>query len=223
MTTSAPPPPAPRGSALLGVLPELKRDTLGLLERVRREHGDVVRLQAGPPGVRTTTYAIFHPDGVHRVLAGRADDYRKDNRFYGEVRWAVGDGLLNSQDERWRRQRRFIQPLFTRKRIAGYAATMGEEAEAAAARWRDAARRASPSTCTREMSRLTLRIVGPRAVRLRRRARRCPIVAAAFPVLGEHARRRAYNPASPPRSWPTPANRRAAQAQRGDVRACATS
>src|SRR4051794_29719588 len=130
MTTLAPLPPAPGGSTLLGVLPELKRDTLGLLERLRREHGDVVRVVAGPPGLRTTTYGIFHPDGVHRVLAARADDYRKDNRFYSEIRWAVGDGLLNSQDERWKRQRRFIQPLFTRKRIAGYAATMGEEAEA---------------------------------------------------------------------------------------------
>lgn len=219
MTTSAPPPPAPRGSALLGVLPELKRDTLGLLERVRREHGDVVRLQAGPPGVRTTTYAIFHPDGVHRVLAGRADDYRKDNRFYGEIRWAVGDGLLNSQDERWRRQRRFIQPLFTRKRIAGYAATMGEEAEAAAALWRDAARTGEPVDLHAEMSRLTLRIVG-RVLFGSAVERALPVVAASFPVLGEHARRRAYNPASPPRSWPTPANRRAARAQRAMYGVC---
>src|SRR5688500_10710266 len=137
MTTVAP--PAARGSALFGVLRELKSDTLGLFERARREDGDVVRFVAGPPGMRTTNYGVFHPDGVHRVLAGGADDYRKDNRFYEEVRWAVGDGLLNSQDEQWRRQRRFIQPLFTRRRIAGYAEVMGEEAEAVAARWREPA------------------------------------------------------------------------------------
>ena len=66
---------------------------------------------------------------MRHVLATEADRYRKDNLFYRELRWALGDGLLNSQDERWMRQRRFIQPLFTRKRIATYAEGMGEEAE----------------------------------------------------------------------------------------------
>jgi cytochrome P450 len=208
MTTLAPLPPAAGDSALLGVLPELARDSLGLFERLRREHGDVVRFVAGPPKLRTTMYAVFHPDGVHHVLAGRADEYRKDNRFYGEIRWAVGDGVLNSQDERWKRQRRFVQPLFTRKRIAGYAATMGEEAESVAARWADAARTGEPVDAHAEMSRLTLRVVG-RVLFGDDVERALPVVRGAIPVLGEYARRRAYNPASPPRTWPTPANRRA--------------
>ena len=219
MTTVASPAPAARGSALFGVLPELKRDTLALFERARREHGDVVRFHAGPPGLRTTTYGVFHPDGVHRVLAGRADDYRKDNRFYEEVRWAIGDGLLNSQDEQWRRQRRFIQPLFTRRRIAGYAAVMGEEAEAVAVRWRGAAAGEAPVDLHGEMSRLTLRIVG-RLLFGTDVERALPTVAACFPILGEYARSRAYNPLSPPRSWPTPANRRAARAQAAMYAVC---
>ena len=114
-------------------MPDLRRDVLGTLERARRERGDVVRLLAGPPRLRNTLFAIFHPDGVRHVLAAEADAYRKDNRFYREMRWALGDGLLNSQDERWLRQRRFVQPLFTRHRIAGYAEAMGEEAESLAA------------------------------------------------------------------------------------------
>ncbi len=109
---------------MLGSALDLQRDMLGTLEAARREHGDVVRFVAGPPRLRSELYAVFHPDGVRRVLAAEADRYRKDNRFYQEVRWALGDGLLNSQDERWLRQRRFVQPLFTRKRIAGYADSM---------------------------------------------------------------------------------------------------
>jgi cytochrome P450 len=195
------------------MLPALLRDTPGTLEQLRRDYGDAVRIDAGPPGLRSTSYALFHPDAVHRVLATQADDYRKDNRFYVEVRATVGDGLLTSQDDVWLRQRRFIQPLFTRRRIATYAATMSEEAEAVALRWREPARTGAPVDVHEEMSRLTLRVVG-RVLFGGDTESALPAVAASFPVLGDHARHRAYNPASPPRSWPTPANRRANAARR---------
>jgi cytochrome P450 len=83
-------PPALGGSPLLGVLPEIRRDVLGTFERARRAAGDVVRLLVGPPRLRSTTYAFFHPDGVRHAMATEADRYRKDNVFYEEVRWALG-------------------------------------------------------------------------------------------------------------------------------------
>jgi cytochrome P450 len=183
-------PPAMDGSRLLGVLPDVRRDILGTLERARREQGDVVRLLAGPPRLRSTIYAIFHPDGVRQAMGTEADRYRKDNRFYNEIRWALGDGLLNSQDERWMRQRRFIQPLFTRRRISGYADAMGEEAEELSARWRAAG---DTIDLHAEMSRVTLRIVG-RLLFGADVERAVPVVARVFALLGEYARMRAYNP-----------------------------
>jgi cytochrome P450 len=217
-------PPALGGSPLVGLLPDIRRDILGTLERARRECGDVVRLLAGPPRLRNTTYAFFHPDGVRHAMATEADRYRKDNAFYEEIRWALGDGLLNSQDERWLRQRRFIQPLFTRKRIAGYAEAMGEEAEALSARWRAAGGERSGDEASGrgridlhgEMSRVTLRIVG-RLLFGADVERAVPVVGRVFPILGEHARMRAYSPVRLPHSWPTPANRRAERA-RADIR-----
>jgi cytochrome P450 len=197
-------PPTPKGAPVLGSALPLQRDMLGTLEAAQREYGDVVRFRAGP----TALYAVFHPDGVRRVLATEADRYRKDNRFYQEVRWALGDGLLNSQDDRWLRQRRFVQPLFTRKRIAGYADQMATEAADLVRRWEPW----ETIDAHREMSRITLRVVGhllfgaevERAV---------PVVRTAFPILGDYARKRALSPFSPPRHWPTPANRRAHKAQ----------
>jgi cytochrome P450 len=55
---------------------------------------------------------VTHPDGVQRVLAGGAGDYVKDSRFYQEMAATLGDGLLTSDGERWRRQRRTLAPLF---------------------------------------------------------------------------------------------------------------
>lgn len=205
-----------RGGRALGLLRDFRRDVLGTLERARREHGDVVRLLAGPPRMRKASFVVFHPDGVRRVLSAEADRYRKDNRFYNEIRWSLGDGLLNSQDDRWLRQRRFVQPLFTRRRIATYAAAMAQETEALVAGWRAAE---EPIDLHREMSRVTLRIVG-RLLFGADVERAVPVVAYAFPVLGEYARRRSYSPATAPRGWPTPANRQALRAQRSLYEAC---
>jgi cytochrome P450 len=212
-------PPAPRGAPIVGSALDLRRDVLGTYERARRAHGDVVRFVIGPPGVRATMYALFHPDAVRRVLAGEADRYRKDNRFYQEVRWALGDGLLGSQDETWLRQRRFIQPLFTRRRIAGYAQSMTEEAGELIVRWRGLSAAGNAIDLHAEMSRVTLRVVG-RLLFGSDLERAVAVVGDAFPVLGEYARRRAFAPFRVPHSWPTPANRRAVSARRAVYRVC---
>jgi cytochrome P450 len=86
---------------------------------------------------------------------------------------------------------------------------MGEEAEELSARWRAAG---DTIDLHAEMSRVTLRIVG-RLLFGADVERAVPVVARVFPLLGEYARMRAYNPLRTPRSWPTPANRRAAAAR----------
>jgi hypothetical protein len=58
--------PGPRGSLLLGMARELQRDQLGTLERAMTAYGDVVRLDAGPPGRRVGFHLVTHPDGVQR-------------------------------------------------------------------------------------------------------------------------------------------------------------
>lgn len=202
--------PGPRGAPVFGSARALHRDPLGTLERARREFGDVVRL-ALAPGV--TRHALFHPEAVRRVLASEADGYRKDSRVAQELRWTFGDGLFNSQDDRWRSQRRLIQPLFTRQRIAGYADLMAEEAAALVARWQRHAHDREAVDVHAEMARLTLRVLG-RLLFGSDMERALPVVAWTFPLLGDHARARAIAPLALPRGWPTPANRRAERARR---------
>ena len=212
-------PPTVPGSRFVGSALELRRAPLDTMERARRDHGDVVRFVVGPRRAGRELYVVFHPEGVRRVLATEADRYRKDNRFYEEIRWALGDGLLNSQDDRWLRQRRFIQPLFTRRRIAGYAASMAEEAADLVAAWRPAATAGHPVDAHAEMSRLTLRVVG-RLLFGADVARAIPVVRSSFPLLGRHARSRAFATVRLPREWPTPANRRAMRARQAIRAVC---
>jgi cytochrome P450 len=206
-------PPTVAGARFVGSAIDMRRAPLDTLERARRDHGDVVRLVFGPRRAGKELFFVFHPEGIRRVLATEADRYRKDNRFYEEVRWALGDGLLNSQDDRWLRQRRFIQPLFTRRRIAGYAASMAEEAADLVAAWRPVAAAGRAVDAHAEMSRLTLRVVG-RLLFGADVERAVPVVRSSFPLLGRYARSRAFAPVRLPREWPTPANRRALRARR---------
>ena len=177
-----------------------------------REHGDVVCLTVGPPGLRLDLYYAFHPDGVRQVLVGSRDGYTKRNRFYQQIAEALGWGLLMTEGERWQRQRRLIQPLFTRKQIASYADLMAEEAAAVVARWERATRNGGGVDANAEMVRLTLRVVG-RSIFGDDVERAVAVLDSAFPVLNRRTFRRAMSPVAATASWPTPGNRRAARAR----------
>jgi len=212
MSVSVGVPPRPRAHPLLGSAVELRRSQVETYVSAMREHGDVVCLPVGPPGLRLTLYCVFHPDGVRQVLAGMRDVYTKRNRFYMELAQAVGWGLLTAEGERWERQRRLIQPLFTRKQVAGYTDLMAEEAGAVASSWQRAARNGGGVDANGDMVRLTLRVVG-RAIFGDDVEGAVAVIGSAFPVLNRRTFRRGTSPVAIPASWPTPGNRRAARAR----------
>jgi cytochrome P450 len=208
----APAPPRPRANPLFGSALDLRRSRIHTYEQVMRECGDVVRLAVGPPGVRFDLYCVFHPEGVRAVLAGSREGYSKGTRFYRQIAEGFGRGLLTSEGELWQRQRRLIQPLFTRKQIASYAALMAEEAAAVAGRWERAGRTGDGVDAGAEMVRLALRVVG-RAIFGDDVGKAGEVLDSAFAVLTRQTFRRATSPLAVPASWPTPANRRAARAR----------
>jgi cytochrome P450 len=69
-------------------------------------------------------------------------------------------GLLTSEGELWQRQRRLVQPLFTRRQVAGYSELIAEEAAAVAGRWDRATRNGGAVDANAEMVRLALRVGG---------------------------------------------------------------
>jgi cytochrome P450 len=124
-------PPGPRGHPLVGNLPEFGRDLLGFLDDCARRYGDMV-------GLRLANYPtcfINHPDLVEDVLVTRNAQFRKHRFFWRHVESIFGNGLLTSEGDFWRRQRRLAQPAFHRERIAGYGAVMVAEAEQMLAGW----------------------------------------------------------------------------------------
>lgn len=209
--------PVVRGSFLLGSALELRRDLLGACERAFNRYGDVVVFRVGPPGLRREICLVFHPDAAHRVLAANWMNYRKDNIFYNEIRQAFGDGLLTSQDDDWQRQKRFLQPLFTSRRVAGYATAMTQQVDQLVTRWRS--RGAGTVDLKDEMTALSLRVVC-RILFGDDVDEAMPVVQQAFGPLGEEVRRRGLAPFRPPMSWPTSGNRRLLRAQQALYGVC---
>ena len=127
------------------------REPLGFLRAMRDRHGDVVRVALGP----MEATLVSHPDLVEDVLVARNRLWRKDAYLRTSLRPVLGQGLLSSEGDFWRRQRRLAQPAFHRERVAAYGAIMVEHAERLARRWRDGEVR----DLHEDMMRLTLEIV----------------------------------------------------------------
>ncbi len=193
-------PPGPQGLPLVGMALQLLHDPLGTLQRLAREYGDIVRI----PIVSDSRILLNHPDYIAQVTIIQQNKFHKSKLTKDVTGRLLGEGLLISEGDFWRRQRRLAQPAFQRNRINEYAATMVESAEAHTLRWRDSEER----DLAQEMMALTLEI----AVRtlfgttLPGEARQ---VARSLEFLMRYSLRRARSPFKLPEKWPTPSSRRA--------------
>jgi cytochrome P450 len=193
-------PPGPRGWPLLGMALQVLRDPLGTLQRIAREYGDIVTI----PIVSDTRILLNHPDYIEQVTVIQQSKFHKSKLTKDVTGRLLGEGLLISEGDFWRRQRRLAQPAFQRKRINEYAATMVESAQAHSRKWQDSEER----DIAQEMMALTLEI----AVRtlfgttLPGEAQQ---VGHSLEFLMRYSLRRARSPFKLPEKWPTPSNRRA--------------
>jgi cytochrome P450 len=144
-------PPSPKGVPFLGHLTKFRRDPLKLLLDSARELGDIVHLKFGPQDV----YLLNHPDYIRDVLVTNSRNFEK-SRGLQVAKKFLGEGLLTSEGEFHRRQRRLAQPAFHRQRINAYGKTMVDYAERTRNRWQPD----DTMDIWQEMMRLTLAIVG---------------------------------------------------------------
>ena len=111
---------------------EFHRRPIELLRETAARHGDVVALRQGSEPLILVT----HPDLVREVLVTR-NTYFKKGKALENARSFLGDGLLTSEGEFHRRQRRMMQPAFHRRQIERYANAVQSGAEEASRRWHD--------------------------------------------------------------------------------------
>jgi cytochrome P450 len=125
---------------------------LRLLEESGRTIKTVGRVRFGP---RTVVF-VNSPELVQEVLIERVAEFRKGPGLRIVSRPLLGDGLLTSEGEQHRQQRKLVAPAFAHQRISKYAAVMERHSRQALSKWSSG----STIDIAREMMRLTLGIVG---------------------------------------------------------------
>jgi cytochrome P450 len=143
-------PPGPRNWIPGKHLRALQYDPLPFLSRLTREHGDASRFNVGPQPI----FFFAHPDQVRDVLVVRNASFIKGLALQ-RTKVVLGEGLLTSEGELHKRQRRLAQPAFHRERIHRYGEVMVEKTLRARDRWQDG----QELDVAHEMTRLTLAVV----------------------------------------------------------------
>lgn len=144
-------PPGPKGEPLFGSSRTYSRDPLRFVEAVESAYGDVARFDMGP----LDTFMVTDPDAIERVLVSEADRFRKPDFQDDALGDLLGSGLLLSEGETWKRQRKLANPAFSMSRLAGVADRITGHAEALVDDW-------SPGDevdVEREMTTVTLDVI----------------------------------------------------------------
>ncbi len=100
-------------------------------------------------------YQISDAEIAHEVLVEKADQFHKAKLVKEVFRPFIGNGLLISEGDFWKRQRKLAQPAFHSRRIEAYADVMVRHTQKMLDGWRDGETR----FIDREMMKLTLGIV----------------------------------------------------------------
>jgi cytochrome P450 len=132
-------------------LPALRSDALNFVTHLRDTYGDIAYIRSH----LFNAALLSNPEWIRQVLV---TDARRFEKSYGlkRLRKVLGDGLLTSEGDFHRRQRRMLQPAFHKNPMRQYAAPMIDYALQTRARWQDG----EELRIDLEMMRLTLAIVG---------------------------------------------------------------
>lgn len=144
-------PPGPRRLIPLAGLFAYRKGPLAFFQNLAQNYGDISYFRLGPQ----QAFFLNHPDYIKAVLVTNHQNFNKGLALQRAKR-LLGEGLLTSEGEFHRRQRRLAQPAFHRARVASYATVMTDYASQACERWHDG----DTLDISEEMMRLTLGIVG---------------------------------------------------------------
>lgn len=141
----------------LAALRQVRASQVNFFASTYQPGRDIVRIRVGPPGIGVEGYLTHSPEAAELLLSAKSYvQFPKENRVYRQIRLILGDGLLTSWGEDWRRQKALIQPIFTRARVEGYVDPILEELADYKAHLRGAT---GPVDLGEEMMRFTLKVV----------------------------------------------------------------
>jgi len=144
-------PPGPNRRIPLAGLLAYRRGPLPFFQNLAQQYGDISYFKLGSQ----EAFFLNHPDLIKDVLVTNSQNFMKGLALQRAKR-LLGTGLLTSEGEFHRRQRRLALPAFHKSRVATYATVMTAYSDQMRARWHDD----QTLDMAEEMMSLTLGIVG---------------------------------------------------------------
>ena len=201
-TVSAPPTvPLVPGLPLIGNTFAFFRNPLSTLQTLQRQQNRMVHLRIGG----RHQYLVFSPEDSKHVLQENHRNYGRSPAFQ-VLKIFLGNGLLTSDGDFWRRQRRLAQPAFHRQKLAALAQTMITET----ANWLDELKqtnRKQSVNISQAFMDVTMRIVC-KTLFGSDVASQLGGLSSALDTLNYMANERLVSPFRVPLHWPTPGNLR---------------
>lgn len=158
LNTSHPPtyrvPPQKTGF-LWPMMREYGKDPLAFYQDLAQK-GDFVEWQLGPK----TMYFLNQPEYVQHVLQLNNRNYQRSTYSNDLLKLFLRDSLLTLDGESWLSQRRLMQPMFHRKRLAFFSDTMVNLSVEMLDEWQEKLQTQESFDLRDEMMSLTLRIAG---------------------------------------------------------------
>ena len=147
--------PGPTGRETALIMATLLRDPLDVHVRLAARYGDVVRMAIGPS---RSSFLFSRPEHAEHVFAVNQDNYVKAATLPAVAR-ADRRRLADQRRGRWRRHRRLIQPVFSRRDVIRFGPAMCDATQRMLNGW-DEMPCGAVLNVRRQTSALTLDVVG---------------------------------------------------------------
>ena len=121
-----------------------------LFEHLTKTYGKMAHYRVGPSDI----VLVNEPEFIREILVVQAQNFIKE-RTQKRMKILLGEGLITSDGETHRRQRRIAAPAFHRQRIQAYGSIIVERAAALREAWREG----EEIDVSAEMMRLSLEVV----------------------------------------------------------------
>jgi len=201
--------PGPSGPQMFRSFWQIRNDPLSYLVDAARRFGPVVHFPIPSP----PSYLVADASAARHVLTTHARNYSKRTIQYSALSLVTGDGLLTSDGQVWRRQRRLVQPAFHHESIAQVGKHVATTVGRLDAEWKNLPERGAVIDLDDVLMRATLEIVGSSLFGTDLSGNAEKLAHATLRAL-DVVIARARVPITPPAWVPTPANRRLASAVR---------
>ncbi|MEL6556564.1 MAG: cytochrome P450 [Bacteroidota bacterium] len=156
-TNVAKKPPMPREKHwLMGHSKGMMGDMLSYLKDVQKECGDIAYLSA--PVEAGRMIVLYDTEAIKHIFINNQKNYQK-GEFTVKLKPLFGNGLLTSQGDFWKKQRRLIQPVFYKDNIFQMMTGIGQCVDDMVSEWDKKYKDGDEVNLTQEFNHLALRIV----------------------------------------------------------------